>query len=58
MTDNERVDNEAIGSRDDDVWTADVRCKIEVGVEQAKAGDLREGRAFFEQLRQTIRSAS
>lgn len=37
---------------------AELRQEIEIGVEQAKAGQLRDGRAFFEQLRQKIRSAS
>ena len=36
----------------------ELRREIEIGVEQAKAGKLRDGRAFFEQLRQKIRSAS
>lgn len=35
-----------------------LRQEIEIGVEQAKAGKLSDGRAFFEQLRQKIRSAS
>ena len=37
---------------------AELRDEIELGVEQAKAGKLSDGRAFFEQLRQKIRSAS
>jgi antitoxin ParD1/3/4 len=37
---------------------AELRKEIEIGVEQAKAGDFSDGRAFFEQLRQKIRSAS
>ena len=37
---------------------AELRHEIELGVEQAKAGKLSDGRAFFEQLRQKIRSAS
>jgi antitoxin ParD1/3/4 len=37
---------------------AELRDEIEFGVEQAKAGKLSDGRAFFEQLRQKIRSAS
>jgi antitoxin ParD1/3/4 len=37
---------------------AELRQEIEVGVEQAKAGQLRDGKAFFEQLRQKLRSAS
>lgn len=37
---------------------AELRQEIEIGVEQAKAGKLSDGRAFFEQLRQKIRSAS
>ena len=32
--------------------------EIEIGVEQAKAGKLSDGRAFLEQLRKKIRSAS
>jgi antitoxin ParD1/3/4 len=36
----------------------ELRQEIELGVEQAKAGKLSDGRAFFEQLRQKIRSAS
>ena len=36
----------------------ELRQDIELGVEQAKAGKLSDGRAFFEQLRQKIRSAS
>ena len=35
-----------------------LRQQIEIGVEQAKAGKLSDGRAFFEELRQQIRSAS
>jgi antitoxin ParD1/3/4 len=37
---------------------ADLRQEIEVGVEQAKAGKLSDGKAFFEQLRLKIRSKS
>ena len=37
---------------------AELRKEIEIGVEQAKAGELSDGRPFFEQLRQKIRSAS
>lgn len=36
----------------------ELRQEIEIGVEQAKAGRLSDGRAFFEQLRQKLRSAS
>ena len=36
----------------------ELRREIEIGVEQAKAGKLSDGNAFFEQLRQRIRSAS
>ena len=36
----------------------ELRQEIELGVEQAKAGKLSDGRAFFEQLRKKIRSAS
>ncbi len=36
---------------------AELRDEIELGVEQAKAGKLSDGRAFFEQLRQKIRSS-
>jgi putative addiction module CopG family antidote len=37
---------------------AELRHDIEIGVEQAKAGKLTDGRAFFEHLRQKRRSAS
>ena len=37
---------------------AELRHEIEIGVEPAKTGKLSDGRAFFEQLRQKIRSAS
>lgn len=37
---------------------AELRKEIEIGVEHAKAGDVSDGRAFFEHLRQKIRSAS
>ena len=37
---------------------AELHQEIEIGVEQARAGKLSDGRAFFEQLRQKIRSAS
>ena len=37
---------------------SELRREIEIGVEQAKAGKLSDGKAFFEQLRQKIRSAS
>jgi antitoxin ParD1/3/4 len=37
---------------------SELRQEIEVGVEQAKAGELSDGRAFFERLRQKVRSAS
>jgi antitoxin ParD1/3/4 len=37
---------------------AELRQEIELGFEQAKAGKLSAGRAFFELLRQKIRSAS
>lgn len=37
---------------------AELRQDIEIGVDQAKAGELSDGSAFFEQLRQKIRSAS
>ena len=37
---------------------AELRDDIESGVEQARAGKLSDGRAFFEHLRQKIRSAS
>lgn len=40
-----------------DAILAELRQEIEVGVEQAKAGQLSDGRAFFEQLRQKIRPA-
>jgi antitoxin ParD1/3/4 len=36
----------------------ELRQEIEVGVEQAKAGHLRDGREFFEKLRQKVRPAS
>ena len=35
-----------------------LRHEIEIGVEQARAGQVSDGRAFFEELRQKIRSAS
>jgi antitoxin ParD1/3/4 len=41
-----------------DAILAELRQEIEIGVEQAKAGKLTDGGAFFEQLRQKIRSAS
>jgi antitoxin ParD1/3/4 len=41
-----------------DAVLTELRQEIEIGVEQAKAGQLIDGRAFFEQLRQKIRSAS
>jgi antitoxin ParD1/3/4 len=37
---------------------SELRREIEIGVEEAKAGKLSDGKAFFEQLRQKIRSAS
>ena len=37
---------------------AELRQEIEIGAEHAKAGKLSDGRTFFEQLRQKIRSAS
>ena len=36
----------------------DLRQEIEIGVEQAKAGQVSDGRTLFEELRQKIRSAS
>jgi antitoxin ParD1/3/4 len=36
---------------------SELRQEIEIGVEQAKAGKLSDGGAFFEQLRRKIRSA-
>ena len=36
-----------------DAVLAELRQEIEIGVEQARAGKLSDGRAFFEQLRQT-----
>ena len=41
-----------------DAILAELRQEIDVGVEQAKAGHLSDGRAFFEQLRQKSRPAS
>jgi antitoxin ParD1/3/4 len=41
-----------------DTVLTELRQDIEIGVEQAKAGQVSDGRAFFEQLRQKIRSAS
>jgi antitoxin ParD1/3/4 len=41
-----------------DAVLAELRQEIEVGVAQAKAGQLRDGRTFFEKLRQKVRSAS
>jgi antitoxin ParD1/3/4 len=37
---------------------AELRQQIEIGVEQARAGALRDGAAFFEQLRRKLRSTS
>ena len=37
---------------------SELRQEIEIGVEQAKAGQLSDGRTFFEELRQKIQSAS
>jgi antitoxin ParD1/3/4 len=37
---------------------AELRREIEVGVEQARAGKLSDGKAFFDQLRDKIRPAS
>ena len=36
----------------------ELRQEIEVGMKQALAGHLRDGRAFFEELRQRVRPAS
>ena len=36
----------------------ELRQEIEIGVEQAKAGQVTDGRTFFEGLRREIRSAS
>jgi antitoxin ParD1/3/4 len=41
-----------------DTVLAELRQEIAIGVEQAKAGQLSDGRAFFDELRQKIRSAS
>lgn len=41
-----------------DAALAELREEIEAGVAEAKAGPLRDGRAFFEELRQKVRSAS
>ena len=41
-----------------DAVLAELRQEIEVGVAEAKAGQLRDGRTFFEALRQKVRSAS
>lgn len=35
---------------------AEIRREIEIGMEQAKAGQLRDSRAFFEELRRKIRT--
>ena len=47
-----------VREQDRDAVLTDLRQEIEVGVEQAKAGQVSDGRAFFEELRQNIRSAS
>jgi antitoxin ParD1/3/4 len=44
--------------REREAVLAELRREIEVGVEQAKAGELSDGKAFFEQLRDKIRPAS
>jgi antitoxin ParD1/3/4 len=36
----------------------ELRQEIEIGVDQAKAGRLNDGKAFFEQLRQKLRSSA
>ncbi len=36
----------------------ELRHEIEIGVEQAKAGQVSDGREFFQELRQKIRSVS
>lgn len=41
-----------------DLALTELRQEIQIGVEQAKADRLSDGRAFFEDLRQKIRSAS
>lgn len=41
-----------------DAVLAELREEIAIGVEQAKAGQLSDGRASFDELRQKIRSAS
>jgi putative addiction module CopG family antidote len=39
----------------DSDWAANVRREIEIGVDQANAGQLRSGSTVFEELRQPIR---
>lgn len=41
-----------------DAVLAELRENIEVGVAEAKSGQVRDGRTFFEELRQKVRSAS
>jgi antitoxin ParD1/3/4 len=41
-----------------DAVLAELRHEIEVGVAEARVGQLRDGRTFFEELRQKVRSAS
>lgn len=57
MTDNERA-KDASAERQGESWAIDLRREIEIGVEQVKAGQLSDGRAFFEKLRQGIRGDS
>ncbi len=58
MSENERGNIEPIDRRNDDALNAELRRKIEIGVEQAQAGQLSDGRAFFENLRRKIRRQS
>lgn len=46
------------GEQEREAVLAELRKEIETGVQQAKAGELSDGRAFLEQLRQKIRPPS
>ncbi len=53
----ERVASERFATASEAVLT-ELRHEIEIGVEQTKAGQLSDGRAFFEELSQKLRPAS
>jgi putative addiction module CopG family antidote len=44
-----------LSEHDQDNWAADVRRAVVIGVEQAKAGQLRSGASVFEELRRRAR---